>query len=73
MTMVGPPGPSHPSRTSMCSSMMLSWSLRFQPHAEITIAIKKLKEKDRVAILTFCALEVHLYDKQASVLAFGIF
>ena len=36
-------------------------------------AIKKLKQKDRVNILMFCEFKVHLYDKQASVFAFGIF
>ena len=52
----------------------------------LSSAIKKLKEEDRVTgrtgfetqfhvihILMFCALKVHLYDKQASVLAFGSF
>ena len=43
------------------------------PASGLSGAIKKLKEKDRVTILMFCALKVHLYDKQASVLAFGSF
>ena len=68
--------------------MMLSWSLspvetlRSQPRDSL-MPLRKLKENDRVTgrtefetqfhILMFCALKVHLYDKQASVLAFGIF
>ena len=56
------------------------------PASGLAGAIKKLKEKDTVTgktgfetrfhvihIFMFCALKVHLYDKQASVLAFGIF
>ena len=43
------------------------------PALGLSSAIKKLKEKDRVTILMFCVLKVHLYDKQAIVFAVGIF
>ena len=43
------------------------------PASGLSGAIEKLKEKDRVNILMFCAFKVHPYDKQVIVFAFGIF